>query len=502
MDVSDIFGEDVRDSSHLQILSSDEEDVLSQSPVRTLNALERIGSVKKSSTCKEISPVKSSNCFSTPIRTNKRIKHSGSSHNSEKLDRQFRLDSTHCNNSDTQNIIDEINKIFETPQDLENSTELIKEGKESVKDQGISNNTHVDNIHSVDENSNSIDIDQNLLERGKGIIKRLKKVLVKEDEPNENSGLSRSISFNALSKIASKWSNTEKPPTGAGMNNTNYNFGCETKDACPVKRRTLRKSSSTANSYSIYEDISDSSYSAAEEDEEYDPNEPLNTPPKRILRNTPRNLNSARATNPNKSKKAAKRAKIINVGPLENYELNQHCSSIPFDSFLDETVGEDGHQQSMFCLKFAVINGNKQAINDEKLENVFIKTTETLGSIAKKLGEMYKLDPEEHERIKIIIDGDPQDHRLQIGDPELGVEDKMQIDVRFPPKEVESTRRYLKQPTKGRKRSMNGNKHNANPGKKCVSTVRRKGRRRPQSGREAGSNERIPQVDEEVVIID
>ncbi|BAM42519.1 conserved hypothetical protein [Theileria orientalis strain Shintoku] len=503
MDTSDIFGEDVKDSSHLQILSSDEEDVLFQSPAKTLNGVELQGSGKNLTSFKEMSPVKSSHCFSTPKRTNRSLKQSGSSHNSEKLDRQFRLDSTHCNHSDTQNIIDEINKIFETQKVPETSDELVKGGKDSGKKQG-SNTAHVNNVDTVDENGKPTESNGNLLEKGKRIIKRLKNAFVKQDGPNDKPGLTRSISFNALVKIASKWSNTEKAATGEDTNTNNDNLGYETCDEFPPKRRKLRKSVGTkANAHSVYEDINSDSYlSAVEEDEEYDPNEPLNTPTKRTRRNTPRSVNSARATNANKSKKAVKRATVVPVEPLENYELNERTSSIPFETFLEETIGEDGNQERMFCLKFTVVNGNKQVINDEKLDNVFIRTTETLGSIAKKLGEMYKLDPEEHERIKIIIDGDPQDHRLQIGDPQLCVEDKMQIDVRFPPKEDESEKKTPKQPTRGRKRNVNGNKPNAKPTKKCVSTVRRKGRRRPQSGREAGPNRKIPSVVEEVVIID
>lgn len=68
-----------------------------------------------------------------------------------------------------------------------------------------------------------------------------------------------------------------------------------------------------------------------------------------------------------------------------------------------------------FCLKFAVVDQNKKVINDPRLDTVYVKTSETLGNIAKKLGEMYGLDQENFVKIKIIIDGDPQDHNIQIG---------------------------------------------------------------------------------------
>ncbi|GFE54809.1 hypothetical protein BaOVIS_022130 [Babesia ovis] len=90
------------------------------------------------------------------------------------------------------------------------------------------------------------------------------------------------------------------------------------------------------------------------------------------------------------------------------------------------------------CLKFAILDENRCLIKDERLDKVFVRHNETIGNLAAKFGKLFNLDENKHKDVKVYIDGDPQPHDITIGNEMLGVEDGMQIDIRFPTKPIEN----------------------------------------------------------------
>ncbi|EDO06466.1 hypothetical protein BBOV_II005140 [Babesia bovis T2Bo] len=135
----------------------------------------------------------------------------------------------------------------------------------------------------------------------------------------------------------------------------------------------------------------------------------------------------------------------VNQGSLDpnlQYTLNGHTAanstSINLDkpTGIDDTTNQDDVDKT-FCLKFTILDENRSIIKDSRLEKVYVRQNETIGGLAAKFGKMYNLDECKYNDIQVYIDGDPQPHHMIIGYPLLGVEDEMQIDVRFPAKPLD-----------------------------------------------------------------
>uniref|UniRef100_A0A3B0N3S5 Uncharacterized protein n=1 Tax=Theileria annulata TaxID=5874 RepID=A0A3B0N3S5_THEAN len=347
-DHEDIFGQDVRDTSHLQIVSSDEEDLTSKTPenTRTKNSLGFFSTSNKSETMEE------------------------------RFDRHYRLDQSLKSDisDDAQNIIDELNKIFDKSEQIEKTqNELPKEVNQ-----------------------------ENLLSKGINLINNIKSSLLSES----------------------------KEPTKE-IEETNTS-------------KTKRKRACTKNNSNIYTNFKDlfsssSSESSLGDDEEYNPVQPSGRNPKKSRKNNSKFGNNSKnkensttsdtILQPNKHDRSRDK-RFDNFG-FDNFSMPEEPEPFNFES----SQQTQDNSSDLFCLKFAVVDQNKRLINDPKLEAVYVKTTETLGSIAKKVGQMYGLDEEQFVKIKIIIDGDSHDHKIQIGDPQLCIENNMQIDIKFPPKE-------------------------------------------------------------------
>ncbi|GIX63201.1 uncharacterized protein BcabD6B2_26360 [Babesia caballi] len=110
------------------------------------------------------------------------------------------------------------------------------------------------------------------------------------------------------------------------------------------------------------------------------------------------------------------------------------------------------------CLKFVILDENRSVIKDSRLDNVYVRQDETIGNLAAKFGKLFNLDENKYKDIAIYIDGDPQPHDTTIGSDELGIEDGMQVDVRFPPKPIVETQNVFVKPSEEVEHAASGHK--------------------------------------------
>ncbi|ORM41691.1 uncharacterized protein BXIN_2728 [Babesia sp. Xinjiang] len=104
---------------------------------------------------------------------------------------------------------------------------------------------------------------------------------------------------------------------------------------------------------------------------------------------------------------------------------------------VNKKEGDEYDPSRSMCLKFVILDENQTVIKDKRLDKVFVRHDETIGNLAAKFGKLFNLDENKYKDVTIYVDGDIQSHDVTIGDEMLGMEDGMQVDVKFPPKTVE-----------------------------------------------------------------
>ncbi|KAK1443624.1 hypothetical protein BgAZ_205000 [Babesia gibsoni] len=121
--------------------------------------------------------------------------------------------------------------------------------------------------------------------------------------------------------------------------------------------------------------------------------------------------------------------------PGDNYDYapNEYESTYISDLKNQHTAADEEHSESI-CLKFVIMDENRCMIKDDRLQSVYVKRDETMGNLAEKFGRLFNLEDTLFKDIAIYVDGDQQPHNITIDDENLGLEEGMQVDIIFPPK--------------------------------------------------------------------